>query len=475
MSFLDVPGVKAGALDTSIEAKINDTGSATRGALNATILEQGNAAFIPKWKPNTAYAVNDRVIAPSGDSVLAKTNFTTGAAYDPANWNLPLNLTNKLALADSRQRLGNKWAFLGDSIMVGGWSGLLHSDTWPTYAALYSKGKIQIVANAGVSGDNTTQMLARIQADVISKAPQVCAIGGGTNDISQGVTLATFKSNIASIVAALRSANIAPVLTTITPNAVSAARTASTALWNQWIRRYAAEQQIPLIDFYAMMADPTNGQFKSGFNSGDNIHPGAEGYRAMGEHASTVMAQHLQPAALPLAVDAGDTYNLLQSPTFMTDGGGGLAPGWVGIRTGTGTRTHSLVTDSSIVGKWQQTDATAWTADAGHGNYQNTDLANKFVAGDKVAVSGLLSVPNLDPASTIVVEFKANPVTAWYVVNQLTRPIAGIVAFYGEYTMPSGFTGYELDAYLKNPLGGTNTGTIKTAQVSLYNLTKHGL
>ena len=36
MSFLDVPGVKAGALDTSIEAKINDTGSAIRGALNAT-------------------------------------------------------------------------------------------------------------------------------------------------------------------------------------------------------------------------------------------------------------------------------------------------------------------------------------------------------------------------------------------------------------------------------------------------------
>lgn len=36
MSFLDVPGVKAGALDTSIEAKINDTGSATRAALNST-------------------------------------------------------------------------------------------------------------------------------------------------------------------------------------------------------------------------------------------------------------------------------------------------------------------------------------------------------------------------------------------------------------------------------------------------------
>jgi hypothetical protein len=73
------------------------------------------------------------------------------------------------------------------------------------------------------------------------------------------------------------------------------------------------------------------------------------------------------------------------------------------------------------------------------------------------------------------VEFKANPTTAWLVVNGLTRPLPGIVAFYGEYTMPSGFTGYELDAYLKNPTGGTNTGTIKIAQVSLYNLTKHGL
>lgn len=36
MGFLDIPSVKPGALDASVRDKINDAGSATRGALNAT-------------------------------------------------------------------------------------------------------------------------------------------------------------------------------------------------------------------------------------------------------------------------------------------------------------------------------------------------------------------------------------------------------------------------------------------------------
>jgi hypothetical protein len=39
MSFLDAPGITAAGLDTAAAAKINDSGSATRGALNATILD----------------------------------------------------------------------------------------------------------------------------------------------------------------------------------------------------------------------------------------------------------------------------------------------------------------------------------------------------------------------------------------------------------------------------------------------------
>ena len=119
MSFLDVPGVKAGALDTSIEAKINDTGSATRGALNAT--------FVPKWKATTAYLAGDKVLSPAGDVVSAIANFTSGASYSAANWNLSPTYTKQEKGAGRFVGKLSGWApattalFIGDS--TGNWTG----------------------------------------------------------------------------------------------------------------------------------------------------------------------------------------------------------------------------------------------------------------------------------------------------------------------------------------------------------------
>jgi hypothetical protein len=44
------------------------------------------AAFVPKWKPNTAYTAGDPVVNPSGQLVTANTSFTSGATYNAANW-----------------------------------------------------------------------------------------------------------------------------------------------------------------------------------------------------------------------------------------------------------------------------------------------------------------------------------------------------------------------------------------------------
>jgi len=46
-----------------------------------------NAAFIPKWKANTAYLAGDAVLTPAGDTVTATANFTSGASFNAANWN----------------------------------------------------------------------------------------------------------------------------------------------------------------------------------------------------------------------------------------------------------------------------------------------------------------------------------------------------------------------------------------------------
>lgn len=44
--------------------------------------------FVPRWAPNTAYAIAAKVLNPTGDIVSAVAAFTSGAAYVPANWAL---------------------------------------------------------------------------------------------------------------------------------------------------------------------------------------------------------------------------------------------------------------------------------------------------------------------------------------------------------------------------------------------------
>jgi fibronectin type 3 domain-containing protein len=44
------------------------------------------AAYLPKWKANTAYASGEPVLNPSGQTVTANSAFTSGATYDASKW-----------------------------------------------------------------------------------------------------------------------------------------------------------------------------------------------------------------------------------------------------------------------------------------------------------------------------------------------------------------------------------------------------
>ncbi|WIV32245.1 polysaccharide deacetylase family protein [Paenarthrobacter sp. R1] len=54
---------------------------------SAATMAQNTAGLIPVWKASTAYVAGQRVIAPNGDIVSAKVDFTSGASYSAANWN----------------------------------------------------------------------------------------------------------------------------------------------------------------------------------------------------------------------------------------------------------------------------------------------------------------------------------------------------------------------------------------------------
>ena len=70
----------------------------------------------------------------------------------------------------------------------------------------------------GISGQNTTQMRARFNKDVIALNPQVFVVMGGTNDIAQGVSEDDIYANIAFMASEARAAGMQVVICSITPN-----------------------------------------------------------------------------------------------------------------------------------------------------------------------------------------------------------------------------------------------------------------
>ena len=75
--------------------------------------------------------------------------------------------------------------FLGDSI----------TDGWPLNQ--YFPGKPYV--NRGIGGQITSQMLARMKADVLDLKPTVMVVLAGTNDIGRGVSTDTIKNNLSLI------------------------------------------------------------------------------------------------------------------------------------------------------------------------------------------------------------------------------------------------------------------------------------
>ena len=110
---------------------------------------------------------------------------------------------------------------LGDSITAGGSStaNMVAADSHFTYLVASLAGRAQYINNAGIGGNKTADMVARLTADVIALAPQKCLIEAGTNDTDP---IAQTLPNLTTILAALRGAKIEPLLATIPPAGTAA-------------------------------------------------------------------------------------------------------------------------------------------------------------------------------------------------------------------------------------------------------------
>jgi len=149
---------------------------------------------------------------------------------------------------------GDRIAFLGDSITQFG------NGNEGGYVNLVMRGLAQCGVKAekipaGVSGNKSDQMLARLQRDVLDKKADWMVLSCGVNDVghgSKGVALEPFKTNVVAIVDRCKAAGVRVILATPTLCTDVDWQTDRNNVklegYCDFLRDLAAERNLPLAD-----------------------------------------------------------------------------------------------------------------------------------------------------------------------------------------------------------------------------------
>jgi lysophospholipase L1-like esterase len=141
--------------------------------------------------------------------------------------------------------------------------------------------------NVGISGQTSDQMLARFDADVLSRHPDVVVILAGTNDVhlKAGATI----DSIATMAERAAASGARVVLGTVPPSALWTARftvlteadTDSTIRnWNAQLKLLASAYGYQIADYHTAMLN-SDGTPNLSLFMADEVHPNSAGYAAM--------------------------------------------------------------------------------------------------------------------------------------------------------------------------------------------------
>lgn len=237
-----------------------------------------------------------------------------------------------------------------------------------------------VVVNAGVIGDTTAQMLARLTAITgASPKPAVCFVGACEND--DIYTASQSIANLTAIYEGLISAGIQPIAHTTLPYAgKGSAWRANHAIVDRWMKVYSRQRGFPVIDAFAVLADPATGDPKTGVTRDGLVHPNWQGAAQIGKAAATELARWF-PNTIALGQSNDDTGNLVVNGMML--GGTTTPTSWTYYTNGTATTTRTKVPRLDIPGaEWWQS---AISVGGQHQLYQN--ISTGFAVGDTIRFS----------------------------------------------------------------------------------------
>jgi lysophospholipase L1-like esterase len=154
---------------------------------------------------------------------------------------------------------------IGDSLTAwGDWSRLLNRED---------------IANQGVSGDTTEDVLERME-EIYRLKPQMALVMIGINDIMKGREATAVFSNYRRIIQGLLAHHIKPVIQSTLFLSGDDHRNETVAGLNHKLRLYAQEQKLPFLDLNKRLS--SHNQLNASFTS-DGLHLNSAGYRAWGK------------------------------------------------------------------------------------------------------------------------------------------------------------------------------------------------
>jgi lysophospholipase L1-like esterase len=158
---------------------------------------------------------------------------------------------------------------------------------WPTLLAARDP-DLKLLRNAGVPGNTTTQMLARLRRDVLAYHPDMLFVLGGTNDVCTNIAASTTLANLRKIVKSARAQGIEVVLLTIPPsNDLRLTRLQRLRAINAALIGLGRAEGITVVDVYAALAS-TRGRLSTAYVAADGLHLSRRGEEVV---AATVYAQ----------------------------------------------------------------------------------------------------------------------------------------------------------------------------------------
>ena len=177
-----------------------------------------------------------------------------------------------------------KIVFLGDSLTAG--YGLPSEQAWPEQVQQRLKAagfKIDII-NAGVSGDNTANGLARYDWSVGSADADMLVLALGGNDFLQGVSPETMRANLKSIIERAQTDGLTVILAGITSPQPENSALAS----NPYASIYPDLAKAHGLSYFPSMLKGVSG--RPDLLQADGLHPTEAGVDVMAER----FAKHMR-------------------------------------------------------------------------------------------------------------------------------------------------------------------------------------